>query len=277
MPVKPKRKAAEKPVITPNKNPKLEFDVGKPDMSHSQLITEALEKSPGWSPLTLSDIIKAIRFRHHFYKSGNQNLQYQIMNELVQNKNFVTSDKFNTKWALSNKISEQMAKEKTNVLIFKQKVIKVKPKLAKEQKCEFCDFVYETETDLLKHFQDKHVKEVKHQRIEESDFGKTNQELYSSNASISIKSSSEKDPLTKNLRNKAPFPLSPVIVSENELCNENAKLGSYTSVIVQDDKNVKVKKYSCDRCHITFDAIAFQSVKNKHAQICSGKPRDSNE
>ena len=37
----------------------------------------------------------------------------------------------------------------------------------------------------------------------------------------------------------------------------------------------EVKKYSCDRCHITFDAIAFQSVKNKHAQICSGKPSEN--
>jgi uncharacterized C2H2 Zn-finger protein len=64
----------------------------------------------------------------------------------------------------------------------------------------------------------------------------------------------------------------PVIVSENELCNENAKLGTYTSVMVQDGKNVKVKKYSCNRCYIKFDAIAFQSVKNKHAKICSGKP-----
>jgi hypothetical protein len=162
MPVNPKRKAAEKPVIVPNKKPKLKFDIGKPNMSPFQLITEALEKSPGWSPLTLSDILKAISFRHNFYKTGNQNWQNQIMNELVENKNFVNTDKFNTQfWALYSKISEQTVKEKTNVLISKQKAVKVKPKLAKEQKCEFCDFVYETETDLLKHCQDKHVKKSK--------------------------------------------------------------------------------------------------------------------
>ena len=38
------------------------------------------------------------------------------------------------------------------------------------------------------------------------------------------------------------------------------------------ENQVKVKKYSCNRCYITFDAIAFQNVKNKHAKICTGKP-----
>ena len=65
MPFNPKRKAAENPVIIPNKKPKLEFDIGKPNLSPFQLITEALEKSPvlgdgNKSPLTLSDILKAI-------------------------------------------------------------------------------------------------------------------------------------------------------------------------------------------------------------------------
>ena len=63
-------------------------------------------------------------------------------------------------------------------------------------------------------------------------------------------------------------------VQHDIICSE--KLGKYSPFMVHKESgNIILKKYTCTNCNETFDAFAdaraFESVKNKHDQICSGK------
>ena len=65
-------------------------------------------------------------------------------------------------------------------------------------------------------------------------------------------------------------------VQHDKICSE--KLGKYSLFMVHKETgNVILKKYTCTNCNETFDAFAdaraFENVKNKHDQICSGKNR----
>ena len=152
--------------------------IEKPNITYSKLITEALENSPDWLPLDLFGICKAISDKHHFYSPHDVTFRNEIMCILRPIREFVTTEKYGSFWvladkiyeqkafwAMSKKISEKKAQERKNLeslSISKQasENTKIEPNSDKEQKCEYCDFVYETETDLMKHFQDKNLEEI---------------------------------------------------------------------------------------------------------------------
>ena len=66
-------------------------------------------------------------------------------------------------------------------------------------------------------------------------------------------------------------------VQHDMICSEK-HLGKYSPFMVHKESgNIILKKYTCTNCNETFDAFAdaraFENVKNKHDQICSGKNR----
>ena len=124
----------------------------KPKLTYAQLIAEALSNASE-GMLVLSDIYKAISFRHPYYKLENPNWQNSIRYQLTTNKSFekakVAVIGRGRYWELSNNLQGKLKKSVTT---------KEKTNFSTVFKCSICLEEYSERNDLNKHLSSVHRK-----------------------------------------------------------------------------------------------------------------------
>ena len=134
-----------------------ELDVGdkpqihkNPNLSSSELITEAMLKHSTWSSqgrIRLSDIFKYISQKYPYFKPSNQRWKNRVSQTLYENPRFVKDGMF---WRMAEDTGNEG--EEVDVRDFKEE-----EKVDDGEKCDVCMVSLGPGTTLLEHYRQQHI------------------------------------------------------------------------------------------------------------------------